>query len=218
MRGRWCRGEWCEAGGAARVVTRPLAACAAAARSSSTQHAAAAAAARGRASTAAPGARDPAPVRDAQRGVKLLGVGDHLLQRLPRLVVVRRRHHKLLNLFKLVHAAGRASGGRGAWQEVRRAEEGRQVGGWGGGGGGSRLRRGQGGRAPTRLPSSPSAPVSSQQAASAATGPAPRAHRKMPVVSRPWLPASLRKHVEYPRYFRGSCGEAGQGRGCRESL
>lgn len=28
-------------------------------------------------------------------------------------------------------------------------------------------------------------------------------HLKMPSVSRPWLPASLRKHVEYPTYLRG---------------
>lgn len=32
----------------------------------------------------------------------------------------------------------------------------------------------------------------------------------MPLVSRPWLPTSLRKHVEYPTYFKGSCFSSNQ--------
>ena len=43
-------------------------------------------------------------VGDAEQLAELLGVADHLLQRLPRLVVVRRGDHELLNLLELVDA------------------------------------------------------------------------------------------------------------------
>ena len=43
-------------------------------------------------------------VGDAEQLAELLGVADHLLQRLPRLVVVRGGDHELLDLLELVHA------------------------------------------------------------------------------------------------------------------
>ena len=43
-------------------------------------------------------------VSDAEQLAELLGVADHLVERLPRLVVVRGGDHELLDLLELVHA------------------------------------------------------------------------------------------------------------------
>ena len=100
---------------------------------------------------------------------------------------MRRGDHKLLHLLKLVHAAGRKE--------------------WGGGAQGSGVRsgikqsRGCAGRCTPRsstVQAVRGAPACADLTARPPSSPpkSSKPYRKMPSVSRPWEPASLRKQVE----------------------